>query len=152
MQTLTPDSVMELPTSRLEELFPLAEFFWKEGSLPGKFDPAVWLGTWHRFVDSGIGVVLGLEKDNRIIGALGAIKYPDPNDGAIIATELFWFVHPNHRGGGVLLLDRFEQWAAKSGCQRATMVHLENSMPKVLGRFYRLRGYRPIETHYLKEI
>lgn len=152
MQNVAQDSVIEVPTLRLEELFPLAEFFWQEGKLPGKFDPEVWLNTWNHFIDSGIGVVFGLEKDNRIVGALGAIKYPDPNDGVSMATELFWFVHPKHRGGGVQLLDKFEQWAAKVGCKRVVMVHLETSMPKALGRFYRFRGYHPIETHYLKEI
>ena len=152
MHTELKTSVTEVSVERLEELFPLAEIFWKEGQLPGKFDPVVWANTWKKFIGSEIGVIFGIEKDHRLVGALGVLSYDDPNDGVLMATEMFWFIHPNHRGCGVALLDHFEEWALERGCKRVIMVHLEKVMPKVMDRFYRLRGYRPIETHYLKEI
>jgi|694.fasta_scaffold144024_2 GNAT superfamily N-acetyltransferase len=144
--------VVVVPPERLPELALLGQQFQQEGALPGKFIPDVFVKTWTNLLHMDVGVLFGLEKDNRLVGGLGAIRFPDPNDGELVANELFWFVSKEHRGHGLKLLDVFESWAADFGIKRVSMVHLENLSPKALNRLYRSRGYRVVETHYFKEL
>ena len=71
-----------------------------------------------------------------------------------MAVELFWFIRKQYRGGraAVVLLKKFEGWAASKGCRRVTMVHLENDASDGLPKFYMRMGYSPLETHYIKEL
>lgn len=104
------------------------------------------------FIDNGSCALFGMLEEGDFVGGLGCIKSPDFHCGKITATELFWFVKPEHRGRGIDLLDAFERWAKINKCTRLIMVHMEDSMPKVLARFYRMKGYTPLERHFVKEI
>lgn len=102
---------------------------------------------------AGWGVVFALKDGNgEIVGGLGAIKGPDLHCGAMTAIETFWFTNPDSRGHGLLLLDAFEAWARENGCPRIAIVHLEDSMPERLSVLYRRRGYKLVESHYVKGI
>jgi GNAT superfamily N-acetyltransferase len=144
--------VVSVPPERLPEMAALGFQFQEEGALPGKFIPEVFVKTWGNLIRMNLGVLFGLEKDGRLVGGLGAILFPDPNDGELVANELFWFVSKEHRGQGLKLLEVFEGWAADFNVKRVSMVHLENLSPKALNRLYRSRGYRVVETHYFKEL
>lgn len=141
-----------LTVDRLGEIARLGPQFFVEGSLPGKFVPEIFINNWRSLIQNEMGILFGIEKDRQIVGALGAVIFPDPNDGKLVATEMFWFVDKGHRGCGLGLLDAFESWAKTAGVDRTILVHLENLTPRALERVYRSRGYRPIEVHYLKEI
>jgi GNAT superfamily N-acetyltransferase len=82
---------------------------------------------------------------------LGAIKYPDLQNGKMAATECFWYVHPDSRGRGTSLLKAYEQWADEQGCKKKIMVHLMDSMSDRLKNLYERKGYRAMEVHYVKE-
>lgn len=101
-------------------------------------------------IDSGLVNVFVAEKDDTLLGALGFMKAPDLHNGEMIAVETFWFVAPEHRGIGVHLLNAFEKWAEENECDKTAMVHLEDSMPKSLEKFYLKRGYYLAERHYLR--
>ena len=103
-------------------------------------------------IDSGACALFGVLEKNEFVGGLGCIKSPDFHCGKMTATELFWFVKPEHRGRGIELLDAFERWAEINKCSRLIMVYMEDSMPKVLARFYRMKGYTPLERHFVKEL
>jgi GNAT superfamily N-acetyltransferase len=105
--------------------------------------------TWANILVSGDGVIFLLDEG---AGTLGAMKYPDPNTGELVAVEFFWFVDPAKRGKGIALLKRFEEWAKENKCHKVIMAHLIDSMPEKLGRFYSKCGYRAVEVHYIKEI
>lgn len=145
-------TVIALPLSRLAELARLGAEFYAEGRLPGVFRPEVFVRTWTGLLSSGSGHLLALECNGRLVGALGALLYPDPNDAELVATEMFWFVSKEHRGGGLKLLAMFEDWAKRQGAKRLAMVHLTGLMPEVLERLYKVRGYRHVESHYIREI
>ena len=106
--------------------------------------------TYINFINSGIGVVLLLKKDNVIIGGLGAIKAPDLHEGVMMAIETFWFVSPEHRGRGLTLFDAFEEWAERNGCIDKAMIHMVDSYPGILEKFYTRSGYELVEKHYVK--
>lgn len=105
--------------------------------------------SWKQFIASGAGTML-IYGDFQ--GALGGFYYPDPHRNCLVASEFFWYVKPESRGGGTRLLDAFEEWAKNKGCDRIIMTHLSDSMPQSLKRFYERRGYEELETNYIKEV
>jgi GNAT superfamily N-acetyltransferase len=83
-------------------------------------------------------------------GAVSWIVVPDMFCGKPTAIEMFWFVHPLHHGKGIgsQLFDKFE--AETMGMRRA-MIHLSDSYPERLRKFYKDRGYTLLEEHYIRE-
>lgn len=147
-----PGPIRYVQSSELPLLFSMAENFWAEGKLPGQFKPEVFIRTWTTLMENNIGRILGYFKEDRIAGALGFILSPDPNDGEMVATEMFWFVLPSDRGGtGLKLLHFYERLAKAAGAKRTIMAHLQGLNDEKLKHLFARRGYRPIETHYLKE-
>lgn len=126
--------------------------FYEEGKLPGKMSDESFVRSWGSFLRSDTGTIIAEKEDGKITGLLGAILFPDLNNGDLVATEAFWYVDPQHRGGGIKLFNRFEEWGKARGAKRLIMVHLLSSMPEALNRFYKRRGYRPVEVNYVKEI
>lgn len=114
-----------------------------------EFDQQAFIQSWAQFLELNIGVIFILED---FYGILGAIAYPDPNSGKMLATEMFWIVLPEYRGKGLSLVQEYESWAHSKGCTRAIMVHMADSMPDKLKAVYKRNGYREMETHYIKEL
>lgn len=104
------------------------------------------------FIGSGEGVMFYMEKDGEITGGIGGICAPDLHHPRVIAVETFWFVLPEHRGGGIKLLERFELWAKDKKCDLVALIHLSDSYPDILEKIYLRRGYSLVEKHYLKEV
>jgi GNAT superfamily N-acetyltransferase len=71
----------------------------------------------------------------------------------LVATERFWYVTPKFRKTrlGISLFDTLENWAKSMGAEVIDFIALESSDEKV-SRFYKKRGFRPMETHFTKEL
>ena len=80
--------------------------------------------------------------DSGTIG--GHIMTPYFNN-TIIAQELFWFA----RSDGESLLKAFEAWAYIEGAELVSMAGT-GIRPKALSRYYRIKGYEPKETFFVK--
>jgi GNAT superfamily N-acetyltransferase len=115
-------------------------------------DCPLWISSWENFIDSGFGVIFTIANDDSIVGMLGGVAYPDINSGKKMATEFFWYVTPSARGKGLKLFDSFEKWAINKGCSDIIMVHLQDVMPDKLRKLYKRKGYKAIETHYMKRL
>jgi len=137
---------------RLRELMPLIEEFYASSKFLKGFNADHCEKMWINFITNNLGVIFLLMDKEEIIGFLAALKYPDINSGELIATEMAWFVKSDHRGKGLLLLKRFEEWAREEKCKGIIIVHLMDSMPEQLKRIYEKRGYKAIEINYTKEI
>lgn len=86
-----------------------------------------------------------------LIGAVGGMPVPMPfNHGHRTMSELFWWVEPEHRGVGPVLLEAFEDYAHAIGCGLVTMASLEAQNPALVDRLYRRRGYRAVEHTYVR--
>ena len=68
------------------------------------------------------------------------------------ATELGWWVNPEHRGGrnAIALLKHMEGQAVKAGVKYFSMVYMETSMPDTVRGIYERMGYNKAETVYTK--
>lgn len=117
-----------------------------------KFEKHNFEKSWEGLIKSEIGLVLVVEtEDNEILGAFGGMIYPNPNNGAGTASQIFWFMHPGKRGLGVRLLKEFEEIAVEMGCTRIFTTSILNEHAERMGRMFIRKGYKPIETHWVKE-
>lgn len=144
--------VRQVTVQELAEVSILGPAFFSEGKLPGQFIQSVFISKWTLIIQNGMGFILGLFRDNRIIGAFGAVVAEDLNDAALVANECFWFVNQEARGRGFELLIAYEEEARKRGVVRCSMIHLVSLQPDKLGELYERRGYRAVETSYFKEL
>jgi len=138
------------------EVHKIAKFgkrFMIEGEVPGKLRRSVFTSNWAMLINSGSGVIWGAFDGERVIGALGALQYPDLNDGELVVTETFWFVDSEYRGkAGLQLFNIFEKWAVSIGAKRIIMGHLNKLLSDKLKIFYNRKGYEAFETHYVREV
>jgi len=127
--------------------------FYSEGRIPGTIVPDVFVANWRSYLSAGCGRIFLAEENEEIVGFLGALLYPDVNDGDLIGTELFWFVEKEHRGRcGMRLFDAFEKWAIEAGAKRLIMSHLSTLAPDKLKKIYKRLGYRKADVSYVKEV
>jgi GNAT superfamily N-acetyltransferase len=145
--------IRKLQSTEVPVMVEAAKMFFDEGKLPGGLKPEVFVATWQRLISIGTGVVFGMfGQDGAFHGALGAVHYPDPFNGHKCAIEQYWFVMPQFRGRGGLLLREFENWAKAEGCKRIGMIHLQRLQPTELRNFYERLGYEHIESAYIKDL
>lgn len=139
----------------LPEIAKLAQPFMAESSkISRRFSPRLFVSNWTNLINNGMGGVFIDTMDGLIIGALGAVLYPDMNSGELVATEFFWFVMPKFRGGitGISLYKAYEKWAIDSGCDQMRMGLLVDSMPEKLNDLYLSLGYTKTEIAYTKDL
>jgi GNAT superfamily N-acetyltransferase len=97
------------------------------------------------------GVILLAEAGGCAVGMIAATTVPHPLTGAVYADEVAWFVTPEHRSGtvGLRLLDALERWCLT---HQITTLRLVTPIDRPrLGAHLARRGYRAIETAYLRE-
>lgn len=88
---------------------------------------------------------------DRARGVLMAAINPHPFGPFLIATEVIWWIDPEHRGAaGRAMLDAYEAWATEQGASFVGMAALA-AAPRA-GVIYERRGYQAAETHYLKPL
>ena len=128
--------------------------FFNEGKMPGSFDPSIFRRTWRLILQHGIGGLWKAESGGVVIGGIGGTIFGDPNDGALVAQEMFWYIDEPHRGGmaAVRLLTTFENWAKARGAKRIQMAHLLELQPERIRDFYERRGYKAVEVIYAKAL
>ncbi len=155
VNTLTAETravIREATVADLPQLEPGAREFFASSQFLSGFDLQCFIATWTMFLRDHSGIILLLESNGEILGALGGLVSHDPNNGSLVASELFWFVRPGARGNGLKLLQRFEEWARARNCSQLQMVHLMDSMPDRLARFYARHGFQAAEIHYVKAL
>lgn len=95
------------------------------------------------------GVVLVVELDARIVGAIGMLVTPHPLSGVRCAMELFWYVEPEHRGRGAWLLRRAEAWAVE---HEARFISVVSPQSPDVDRLYEALHYQRGETSWYKSL
>ncbi len=129
-----------------------AEEFYASSAFLRGFDIERFVASWTQFIEAGLGVIFILDDGERTRGAIGGIKFPDLYSGALTGMEMFWHVSKDVRGQGLHLYKSFENWARENGCVLLQMVHLADSMPEKLERFYKRQGMQLMEVRYQKEL
>ncbi len=103
--------------------------------------------------DPGFGAFVA-EDAGKLIGAcLVEIRPSWFAAWQLMGTELGWWIEPEYRSGraGIRLQAMAEEWLVAQGASVLVFTGLANS-PESVGRFYQKKGYRPLETHYVKVV
>lgn len=133
-------------TDDMAECLYWAERFHREWHLRDvvPFDEESMFESLYALIDGGLGVVF-LSGNGFLVG----MSYPMPlNKSFTAAQELYWFCNGKDEG----LRDAFEAWAAERGARIIDMCFNEDERAEGMKRLYRMKGYRPMETHVVKEI
>lgn len=151
--TAQPTEIVELRSSDLDSILPIAKRFFEEAKLPGSFDIDTFHRSWKAMLDAGLCHIIMLKRGDDVLGAIGFCVMGDLNCAMRNAHELFWFVLPEHRKGRAAfkLLDAYEKKAIELGASSAVIAHLAN-LNENLGAFYERRGYIKTEILYRKPL
>lgn len=101
-------------------------------------------------------VLLCLYDEDKLVGILAGIcdhgHFLAKN--VKVATELFWWVEPSHRGGpdSYALFDAFEEWAIAVNATHIVGAHFPNDKGKKVSKYYTDKGFIKTEEAYMKEI
>lgn len=94
-------------------------------------------------------VMFVAEKDSVLVGMLGMALIHNWMTGDLTASELCWWVEPEHRGGtGLALLARTRAWASDHG---ATVLQMIAPTEDIAALYERL-GFVKLETHYARAL
>jgi GNAT superfamily N-acetyltransferase len=132
-----------------------ARDFYAASRFLGGFSIDRFCEIWARLLASGDGVIFAafsnVDKEE-LAGVIGGLIHREIYGEALIAEEFFWFVRPGRRHVGVELYRHFEQWARDRSAATIQMVHLFDSMPEKVARFYLRSGFEPVEMRYVKAL
>lgn len=143
--------IRQLYTWELTGLTCLAKAFHAEAQLGGEFSEPNWQENIRALFIQGRLGAFGIFANEQLVGALVGQVAPHTFTNATVATEMMWYILPEHRGtmDALKVVAAFEKWAQSKGADAIIMAHLKSS-PEGIRGFYEKRGYNEIETHYLK--
>lgn len=98
------------------------------------------------------GVMLVAEKDGAVIGMACLVVGPfEFNVSVTMATELAWWIEPEHRGSTLALrmMEAIHAAARERGASVVRMATMANSPPQAAAMYERL-GYVHSDSHYMK--
>lgn len=108
--------------------------------------------VWTNLLNLGVGKVYYEEnEDGKIVGAFAFVVNPDMFSGVLVFAEIFLYVLPEARGGGLAgrLIERYEQEAKERHIDEILMVSLAELET---GPIFIRRGYKLAESIYRKEL
>lgn len=123
-------------------------------TLPFEKSEATATATIQMLMFSG-GYVRVAEKGGAIIGFLvGMEAVARPWSTEPCAVELLLVVAPEHRTGRatLMLMNDFEAWAKGRGMAAVTFTAHHGLQGERVGQLYERRGYKPVETIYIKRL
>ncbi len=102
--------------------------------------------------DPSIGVWCA-DKDGKMVGICGAIRYPlyfSPEH--TVVQELWWWLTPEARGSGAgqAMFDTIKEWADDNGAAALFMIALDDDRVEKTSKFYQRAGFKPMERTFVK--
>lgn len=73
-------------------------------------------------------------------------------DNTKLFHELVWYVHPDYRSIGKRLYDHCENHIRMAGAKRMVMIHMATAQSEKIANLYVQMGFKPLETHYVKDL
>jgi len=106
--------------------------------------------TFQMTMDQGLLLVLTI--DGQPKGVIGGLMSPMiVNYGVVMGNELIFWIEPECRGHGRMLLGAMERQAAAAGITYWIMTAFD-SMPEPARSIYRAMGYGPTEISFVKRL
>lgn len=93
-----------------------------------------------------------MTEDDKVIGLISGEVGKLRTSTKLVFQESIWYVHKDHRKDGAKLLRHLENWCTKNGIGQIIMAFMHNSMGDRLYDFYIRMGFKPIETHLIRDV
>jgi GNAT superfamily N-acetyltransferase len=111
-------------------------------------DEAVFWQTFDKCMMEGL--VLVAEDVGSVVGVCGGFFSEAPLMGGLVFHEVAWYVKPEHRGCGLMLLNDMEKLAHGGGAVGVVMVAYNNPQQRLVEAVYRRKGYAEMESHWFR--
>ena len=133
-----------------------AKLFSKETNHPAlnTINPNKVATSLQQLIDSESGIVKVVCFNAEIVGAIAGVVTELPINDFIVSQELMLWLDPSHRNGKTApkLIDAYVEWATKLGCDYARLSALDVILDGKAGILFKRKGFKPIETAYIKEL
>lgn len=136
----------------MTEFETIAQSFFKESGSAGTLNFGSFVTLWNKMLVDGVAVMFGQWSDGKLVGVLGGVLAPNLFTGGVLASELFWYVLPDHRRHGTRLLFAFITWAKTVRVDQLLMGHLHFAVSERVATAYDRVGFKKLETMYSMEI
>lgn len=94
------------------------------------------------------GGVLVSEEGGLVVGMFGFGVFPHFMSGENMGVEIFWWMEPEHRGGGTKLLKAAEDKLRNEGVEKLQMIAPDERV----GKLYSRLGYQFVESTFQKAL
>lgn len=124
--------------------------FLKESNMPLKPDLKQISEGFDIMLDNPSALMLVVQKEDRVVGVLGALLAPSFFSTETSAVELLWYMQPDARDGraALRLINHYETWAKNKGVRIVAMNDTHNLAD--LQKLYERKGYQLKEKTYIK--
>ncbi len=143
--------IREATSADTHDILPLLHAFVDEGKTGFTFDKESAIKSTQAMLGD-TGRIFLMTKDEKIVGVLAGVVMPFLlNYKQTIFQEIVWYVLPEYRGRGLDLLVAAEALCKREGIDKMIMVSL-NDLTPALPSFYRHRGFKALEQHWMKDL
>jgi|GEM_PF-2770336 len=132
----------------------LVENFHKEsvGEYTGLFDPNALIETIKNLKNENSQNAFLLILDESCEGILAGVEFKAMTSEKRIFQEIIWYVNKPFRRYGVSLITKVQELLKLRGIGIMIMAVMENSKTEKLKSFYERLGFKPMETHFVKDL
>lgn len=105
-------------------------------------------------IQNELGFVKIVTHEDEVVGALIGCATELPMNSYVFAQELMFWLEPDHRNGKTSpkLIDAYVQWAKDINCDFIRLSTLDELLDSRAGILFKRKGFKPIETAYIKEV
>lgn len=145
--------VRDIPEVEIESVLKFGCSYSENQTVAGGLDAGYYVRKFKELYRKGVAHIFGMFSDaGKLAGALGFFVVPNLFNREIHAIQNFWYVAPEFRGRGLLLLKEYERQARKLGCTRMQMPHQLKRQPENFGKFFERYGFEAQEVSYYKTL
>lgn len=120
----------------------------------GRFDSNKVKELVSNLIASDAGFVKIVTINEEVVGALVAMASPVPINSFIFAQEIMFWLDPDHRNGKTSpkLIDAYVEWSKAVGCDFVRLSTLDELLESRVGVLFKRKGFKSVETAYIKEL
>lgn len=147
-------SIQNYSEQYLDDVVELVKKFYDEavGEYDHMLDLDTLIATIKTQAETNANNAFLLLVDNKCQGILYGQQFQSMSTGKLVFQELIWYMNIAFRRYGIKLLKHAEKVLHDNGVSSIIMAVLENSKTEKLKQFYSRMGYRPMETHFIRQL
>lgn len=135
---------------RYAEVLQIVKNFYQEAlkEYGTQIDEATLLNNFAKYQKDSFLLII----DGKCEGLIAGVEVRDPLNNAKVYQEIIWYVNEPHRKYGVFLLNKTLEILKTEGYTSMVMALMHNSKTEKIGKLYERMGFKPFETHYLRNL